>query len=920
MKKWAKKATALVLAFSMACQGAGWVQGTERAEAADASMAGQGYEVLTGEELTEEMGAGWNLGNTMDGHTGLTPGETIWQKVTTTKKLIKSMHDMGFNTVRIPVTWGTMIDDENDYKIDEAWISRVQDIVDYCISQDMYAIVNIHHDGAEQTGWLRIATEDQEGLEKKFAGVWKNIASEFKEYDEHLIFESMNEVKGNKMTVVEENRVIMKLNQIFVDTVRGTGSNNEQRWLMVPGKYNYIDSVCNTANEFSLPSDTVENRLIVSVHIYTPYEFCLQEKNKTEKQMEYTTQQLERNDKEVKPLYDTYTSKGIPVVVGEYGCVNKDNPVERAFYLEGMNRIFKKYQCVGVYWDNGFFDRSRQPDYGFAIVNRETGESIDKEVTDGIIRGKFGLDGGTDCSTLEKSPAIVPVTSMTPSVEEVSIKVHEKAEISVTFAPEHSNDVILWKTADESVATVSRGKIRGKRTGNTVVTAYTQNGNVSVDIPVTVAAEKVEKPCTDITVEKESYRMAEGDAEWLNAQLVPADTQETAAYYSSDENVVTVSPLGKIVAAGAGDAIVTVCSSGGKTKEIAVNVSSMPEKAEIQLAVNVYYNDAGHGYYSNEVSQDILTTSCNGQYSLTFDCDRDLSDKAKESGVFALNSLTAIYIKDFQVTSGKASVSPLEKCNIHYDAITVDGVPLTINNHEPKSALKESGIFDTNDPINAWDGSIVSEVQNTGNSISFTTVNSPKKIIVTFTLSDMIFTGGIPAGTAAPVPTPAPTPDSQPSSMPDLQAASPLPAVKEGDTFQSGGGNYQVTNATGGSITFVSPKKKNISSAKIPNKVTYMGRSYKVTIIGKKAFAGCKKLKAVTVGANVIRIQEKAFYRCSSLKKMTITSKKLKKVGNRAIGGIYPKAVIKAPKGSKKKYKKLFNKKTGYQKKMKITG
>lgn len=929
MRKWVKKALASILAVSMVFTGIDWIQGADKAEAADGSTTAKpDFEILTGEELTEDMGAGWNLGNTMDGHTGFTPAETEWQNVITTKNLIRSVHDMGFNTVRIPVTWGTMIDDENDYKINEAWISRVQDIVDYCISLDMYAIVNIHHDGAEQTGWLRIATEDQEGLEKKFAGVWKNIATTFKDYDEHLIFESMNEVKGEDMKTVEENRVIMKLNQIFVDTVRGTGSNNEQRWLMVPGKYNYIDSVCNTDNEFSLPTDTVENRLIVSVHIYTPNSFCLAEKNTDEKYTTYTTTRLEANDNEIKPLYDTYTSKGIPVVVGEYGCINKDNPTERAFYLEGMNRIFKKYKCVGVYWDNGYCDRTQKPDYGFAIIDRKTGEPIEKEVTDAILRGRFGLSGETDYSTLEHNPEIIPVTSMTASVTEAAIKVNETAEITMSYAPENSNDVILWKTADETVATVAYGKIHGKGVGSTIITAYTQNGSVSVDIPVTVEPEAVSNPCTDIIVERDSYDMTVKDSIWLNPQLTPANTEEIVGYRSSDEDVVTVSSVGKMVATGAGEAKVTIYTSGGKSKEVAVNVSATAKKTEIQLAVNVYYNDSDHDYFSNEVSQDILTTSNNGQYQLTFDCDRDLSNNAKEKGVFALSKLTAIYIKDYQVTNGTSSVSPLEKCNIHYDAITVDGVNLTLKEHEPKSALKDSGIFDTNDPINAWDGSMVDEIQLANSAVSFTTVTNPKKITITFTLSDMVFTGGIPGGTPAPV-EPTVSPTVTPTLAPSPQATTPAgvtlttdkpdgSTVKKGTTFQSGNGKYKVTNVSGKKVTYVAPKKKNAATVKIPNKVTYGGKSYTVTVVGAKAFKGNKKLKSVTIGANVKQIQTKAFYQCKNLKKITITSKKLTKVGNNAIGKIYSKAVIKVPKSKKKAYKKLFSKKTGYQKKMKI--
>ena len=260
------------------------------------------------------MGAGWNLGNTMDGHTGFTPYELQWQNDKTTKALIKSIHDLGFNTVRIPVTWGTKIDDNNNYQIDEAWINRVQDIVDYCINQDMYCIINIHHDGAEQTGWLRIASDDQETLEKKFAGVWKNIANRFKDYDEHLIFESMNEVQGIKMTPAEENAVIMKLNQIFTNTVRATGSNNSERWLMMPGKYNYIDSVCNEKNKFSLPEDTVPDRQIVSIHYYTPGNFCGASTNISDSYTKYDLKKMAYNETELKPLYDKYTSKGLSLI------------------------------------------------------------------------------------------------------------------------------------------------------------------------------------------------------------------------------------------------------------------------------------------------------------------------------------------------------------------------------------------------------------------------------------------------------------------------------------------------------------------------------------------------------------------------------------------------------------------------------
>lgn len=697
------------------------------------------FHVLSGDELIQDMGAGWNLGNTMDGHTGFTPGETVWQPYRTTKELIRSVHDMGFNTVRIPVTWGTMIDDDNNYAINEKWMSRVQDIVDYCVSLDMYAIVNIHHDGAEQTGWLRIATSDQAALEEKFAAVWENIATTFKDYDEHLILESMNEVQGVNMTVVEENAVIMKLNQIFVDTVRETGSNNEQRFLMVPGKYNYIDSVCNEKNQFSLPEDSVENRLIVSVHDYSPWTFCGTENTHTTSCNDRT---IANNDKELKPLYDTYTSKGIPVVVGEYGCINKNNTQERAFYLEAMNRIFRKYKLVGVYWDQGWYDRSQEPaDYSFSIIDRSTGKPIDKIVTDGMLRGIMGLSGETDATTLERIPQVIPVTSLELPVQEVTLQMDQEIHLNYGYEPQNSNDVVLWKTEDPSVATVSYGTIHPTGIGTTTLTLFSQNSDQSVQIPITVTAAESDVPCEEITVETEELQLYEENTTWLNAALLPENCRESIYYQSGNESVVTVSRVGKVVAVGSGETTITVGTSGGKSKVIPVEVTEGELKTDISLAVNVYYNDASKQYFSNEESSDIITVSEDGQYTLSFDCDTDLSSKAGNAGVNTLNNVTAIYIKDHDVTTGDARVSPLSSCDIRYDEIDVDGTKLTITNNDFKSALKDSGVFDTNDPINAWDGSAVKEVSTLNNVASFPKITDPKKITITFTLQNMKFKG-----------------------------------------------------------------------------------------------------------------------------------------------------------------------------------
>lgn len=161
----------------------------------------------------------------------------------------------------------------------------------------------------------------------------------------------------------------------------------------------------------------------------------------------------------------------------------------------------------------------------------------------------------------------------------------------------------------------------------------------------------------------------------------------------------------------------------------------------LMLALNVMYNDQDAQYFGNEVGPAIQVTG-EGQYTVTFDCNTDLSDSAKLAAMRSLTNLTAIYIKDYAVTQGKLGASNLVSCDIMYDKVVVDGVELTITQTEPKNAIKTSGIFDTNDPINGWDGSAVKEADitdETNHVANFTTVENPKKIEVTFTLSNLKF-------------------------------------------------------------------------------------------------------------------------------------------------------------------------------------
>lgn len=687
------------------------------------------FRELTVEQIVAEMGTGWNLGNTMDGHSGFTPNETLWQDDETTQALLDAVHDLGFNTVRIPITWGTMIND--DYSIKDKWISRVEDIVDYCIRQDMYVIINIHHDGAEQSGWIRVATDDLPAMYEKYEGVWKSIAERFKNYDEHLIFESMNEVCGDDSTgVAYDTAVIMNLNQIFVNVVRSSGSNNARRWLSVPGRYTNTKHMTDPEYGFELPADTVQDRIFASVHYYD-WSFGM-ETSMTKTVFDEPKVQTLADD--FQKLITRFTSQGIPVIMGEYGAVNKNNPEQRAYHNEVFNLLAKQAGVVPVYWDQGWYDRSATPaDYSFTLVDRKTYQSVEKIVTDGLMRGFFAEDEA-DVWSLVVSPEVIAISDVTLAQDSVALTIGEVYYPEYTVAPENTNDVLLWKTSDPSVATVYNGMIRARGIGTATVTAFSQSGGVEKTVTVTV--NPVSGDGTTVINAAGSITLEEGSYLFAAPQLTGGEGLYIT-YRIADPAVATVSTLGKVVAIAPGETVLTLTASDGTQLEIPVTVTEKALGAGLTIAINVLYNDNALSYFGNEIGE-IITIHEEGQYSLTFDCGQHLSAAAKDLGVTGIQQLTAIYLKDYMVTSGEQKKSNLVSCDIRWDKIVVDGVELTIVKPDFKSGIKSSGIFDTNDPFNSWDGSAVEEVTVKSHVLDINLEN-PQTVTITFTISNLEF-------------------------------------------------------------------------------------------------------------------------------------------------------------------------------------
>lgn len=383
MRKFISRAAALLLAGVMTAAVAGCGKNSD-SEAKDTAKK---WTELDQTQITEAMGLGWNLGNQLEASSGGLPSETCWGNPEITKELIDTIKGQGFKTVRIPVSYLDMIGDGPDYKIDTDWLDRVQEVVDYVVNNDMFAIVNMHGDGyyTVDHSWLLCAEDDdkQTEIKDKYGKVWTQIADRFKDYDQHLIFESMNEEFNNDYGKPDEKAYdnINAYNQIFVDSVRATGSNNEKRWLLLPGWNTNIEYTAGDDYNFKIPTDkgckADGKRIMISVHYYDPFNFTIDE-NKTAKTQwgKYAVKnydnwgQEDYVDSQMALLNEKFVSQGYPVVIGEFGAQDKtekfaDYNEFRRYWSEYLIKAAKKNGVVCVYWDNGYNGNK-----GFGIINR----------------------------------------------------------------------------------------------------------------------------------------------------------------------------------------------------------------------------------------------------------------------------------------------------------------------------------------------------------------------------------------------------------------------------------------------------------------------------------------------------------------------------------------------------------------------
>ena len=340
---------------------------------------------MTALELTQAMGNGINLGNTLEAYRGWNGSTTkpvlsyerLWGQPETNQEIMEAYKAAGFNCVRIPVAWTNMMNyEKGDYTINEKYLDRVETVVNYALNAGLYVIINDHWDGQ----WWGMFGAADKSLRKEavklYKSLWTQVAVRFKNYDEHLIFEGANEELGGRLnddTAITKGKkgvlseyecydAVNKINQCFVDLVRSTGGNNKYRFLLIPG---YDTDIGRTISaDFKMPADKVQNRLLISVHYYTPSTYCIINedvswgKNKTSWGTAADIRLMNDNFAKMKKFVDA----GYGVIIGEYGVARQKNGNPKDGMVDWLGGVLDncdKFNYCPVLWDcNTFFSKN----------------------------------------------------------------------------------------------------------------------------------------------------------------------------------------------------------------------------------------------------------------------------------------------------------------------------------------------------------------------------------------------------------------------------------------------------------------------------------------------------------------------------------------------------------------------------------
>ena len=349
----------------------------------------------TAMQLAGKIKLGLNIGNTLEA----TGGETAWGNPRITRDLVKAIKQDGFNAIRLPTAWNQHAN-QHTAKIDSRWLRRVKDVVQYCVGNGMYVIVNIHWDG----GWLEnhVTPASKVAVNARQKAYWQQIATALRDFDEHVMFASANEPNVDD---AEQMDVLMSYHQTFINAVRATGGRNAYRVLIVQGPSTDITKTRQLMT--SMPADTVPDRLMIEVHYYSPWNFAGKTSDTPSgKQFFYwgknfhSTTDTAHNptwgeedflDAQMALMKVQFIDRNIPVVMGEFGAVDRQtiaadvavmskddlklHHASRAYFFKYLAKQRMATGVLPFFWDTG------------GLISRTNYAVRDQQALDGLVQG-----------------------------------------------------------------------------------------------------------------------------------------------------------------------------------------------------------------------------------------------------------------------------------------------------------------------------------------------------------------------------------------------------------------------------------------------------------------------------------------------------------------------------------------------------